>query len=162
MLECGQLDIQTNRSWWHFSCFLCESLPYLLSRACGYSKTEHTAAKCPWTSIYVTESLLRQIKLAAFIQNLRLTDWTLRVTQSADFIAVIWMCLKGNVTAFKGPDDRTAQSWGLRCMWLAGGIRRTSPTGRPFDLADDAGVGICSLWARAQSRLCSTLSLLIN
>ena len=26
--------------------------------------------------IYVTESLLRQIKSAAFIQNLRLTDWT--------------------------------------------------------------------------------------
>ena len=25
MSECGQLDIQTDRSWWHFSCFLCES-----------------------------------------------------------------------------------------------------------------------------------------
>ena len=37
------------------------------------------------------------------------------------------MGLKGKVTAFKGPDDRSAQSWGLRCVWLAGGTHRTSP-----------------------------------
>lgn len=100
-------------------CFIC------FPKSAALQRQSSLPPKHPRTSIYVTVSLLGQIKLAAFIHTLRLTDFGLR------FCEWIW---KGDVNASGGPDDRTPQSWGLMCSGKSDPLPQAHR--HTFDLGD--------------------------
>lgn len=83
VIELGQLHTQRKRFWWHLPHIPSKSLLHLLFKAYGYSEITlpENASGHP---IYAAVSLLRQIKLSAFIQHLRLTDLGLAWSEPLD------------------------------------------------------------------------------